>query len=101
MRPYGQLVETADGALVSLLIGAKYDPEGEFADVRTWGAVDAKGYSIRSTDGGASWSGPVDLDATAWDGTYGKFPVPWILPKRPEWPMATRSRSSSGPSTAR
>ena len=74
-RPYGTLVETEDGALVSLLIGSSIEEGDKYTDVQTWGAIHAKGYSIRSTDGGASWSGPVDLDGVGWAGQKrGTYP---------------------------
>ncbi len=75
LRPYGPLVETEDGVLIRLLIGSEIEEGDQFTDVRTWGAIHAKGYAIRSTDGGRNWSGPVDLDQPAWSGKQrGDFP---------------------------
>jgi hypothetical protein len=69
-RPYGRLIETADGALVSLIIGTDYNykKNQRHPHIQTWGAFQVRGASIRSTDGGASWSGPVELDQPVWNG---------------------------------
>ena len=57
--PYGPLVETADGTLLRFVMSGG---ETEGADVATWGAVHCSAYAIRSTDGGKSWSAPIELD---------------------------------------
>ncbi len=62
MGPYGPLVETSDGTLVRFIMGGAGEKDARYDDVGTWGAIHAKGYAIRSTDGGRSWSAPVDLD---------------------------------------
>jgi hypothetical protein len=61
-RPYGRLVETADGTLVSLIIGTDYSKKQRHQSIYTWGAIHTRGAAIRSTDGGASWSGPIEID---------------------------------------
>ena len=66
--PYGPLVETQDGTLLRFLLGGA--PEGSrFTNVVTWGSIHAKAFVIRSTDGGKSWSGPIELDQPSWSGT--------------------------------
>ena len=57
--PYGPLVETGDGTLVRFLMSGV---ENEEADVATWGAVHCRAHAIRSTDGGANWSAPIEID---------------------------------------
>jgi hypothetical protein len=61
-RPYGRLVETDDGTLVSLIIGTDYSTKQLHSSIHTWGAMHTRGAAIRSTDGGASWSGPIEID---------------------------------------
>ncbi len=61
-RPYGQLVECEDGSLVSLLIGTDYTKTQKRPSIYTWSAFHTYGAAIRSADGGASWSGPVEID---------------------------------------
>lgn len=61
-RPYGRLIETADGTLVSLLIGTDYSKKQRHRSIHTWGSIHTRGAAIRSTDGGASWSGPIEID---------------------------------------
>ncbi len=67
--PYGPLVETQDGTLLRFLYGAAKEEGARFTDVRTWGAIHCKAFVIRSTDGGRSWSAPIELDRPAWSGT--------------------------------
>jgi hypothetical protein len=62
---YGSLVETEDGTLLRFLYGAAKEPS-QFANVATWGSVHCKAYAIRSTDGGRSWSAPIELDRPGW-----------------------------------
>jgi len=66
--PYGPLVETADGTLLRFLLGGVKEEGDRFTDVRTWGAIHCKAFCIRSTDGGAGWSAPTDLDQPSWVG---------------------------------
>ena len=52
-------------------------PEGGklTADIQTWGWSAYKAFAIRSTDGGASWSAPIELDRPTWSGKQrGEFP---------------------------
>ena len=66
--PYGPLVETEDGTLLRFLLGGAKEPS-KFTNVVTWGTTHCKAYAIRSTDGGKSWSAPIELDQPAWTGT--------------------------------
>jgi len=62
--PYGPLVETEDGTLLRFLYtngGAKVE-NPVFSSIHTWGATHCQAFVIRSTDGGASWSAPIELD---------------------------------------
>lgn len=59
---YGPLIETADGTLLRFIMGSVTDKDARYDDIHTWGAVHAKAYAIRSTDGGKSWSMPIELD---------------------------------------
>jgi hypothetical protein len=56
------LIETEDGTLIRLMYGSVTPDRATFDDVNTWGAEQCKAYAIRSTDGGKSWSAPIDLD---------------------------------------
>ncbi len=58
---YGQgLYELPDGTWIVLLHGAL--AENEKWDIFTWGSRGCTCFSIRSTDGGKTWSAPVSLD---------------------------------------
>ncbi|MCK4322899.1 MAG: DUF1080 domain-containing protein, partial [Armatimonadetes bacterium] len=62
--PYGPLVETEDGTLLRFLLsggGVKVD-NPVFDSIHSWGATHCQGFAIRSTDGGESWSAPIELD---------------------------------------
>jgi hypothetical protein len=73
--PYGPLVETQDGTLLRFLLGGVKEEGATFTDVRTWGATHCKAFAIRSTDGGASWSAPIELDRPSWtDAARGTIP---------------------------
>ncbi len=67
-RPYGPLVETDDGVLVSLVIGTDFSADQKRPSIHTWGSTHTHGAAIRSTDGGASWSGPIQIDQPTWMG---------------------------------
>ncbi len=74
LTPYGPLLETEDGTLLRFLLGSPKEPS-KFTNVITWGSVHCKAYAIRSTDGGKSWSAPIELDRPGWvDTPRGKFP---------------------------
>ncbi len=58
---YGQgIYEAPDGTLVVFLHGAL--AESHEHDLYTWGSYKSQVYSIRSTDGGKSWSAPMNVD---------------------------------------
>ena len=67
--PYGPLAETADGALLRFLLGGVKEEGDQFTDVRTWSAIHCKAFCLRSTDGGATWSAPIEIDRPSWVGT--------------------------------
>ena len=74
LQPYGPLVETSDGTLVRFVMGGVNPPDAEFDDVLTWGAAHCKAYAIRSTDGGESWSAPIEIDRPkTWGKPRGSF----------------------------
>lgn len=73
--PYGPLVETEDGVLLRFLLGGVKEEGDVFTDVRTWSAVHAKAFVIRSADRGRSWSAPIELDQPSWvDAARGTIP---------------------------
>ncbi len=58
---YGPLTETEDGTLIRFLYsGIKSD--GPYDKLQSWGASMHKAVAFRSTDGGVSWSGPIEID---------------------------------------
>ena len=60
---YGKLIETDDGTLLRFMLGdGEVGEESRFTNVFTWGAGRCKAYAIRSTDGGKSWSAPIEID---------------------------------------
>lgn len=65
---YGPMIETEDGSLLRFLYCSAKEPS-KFTNVVTWGTIHCKAYAIRSTDGGKSWSAPIELDRPAWTGT--------------------------------
>ncbi|MBI5093475.1 MAG: exo-alpha-sialidase [Candidatus Hydrogenedentes bacterium] len=73
--PYGPVLITDDGTWLRFLLGGAKEDGAVFTDVRTWGATHAKAYVTRSTDQGAIWSAPIDLDWPTWTGAKrGEFP---------------------------
>ena len=64
--PYGPLLETKDGALMRFLLGGVKEENDTFTDVRTWSSIHCKAFVIRSTDGGKTWSAPVEIDRPSW-----------------------------------
>ena len=84
---YGSVVQTADGSLV-LFCYAGYprtlDPtamrtevRGRKIDINTWGSSDYKAFAIRSTDGGLTWSAPIEIDQPRAGATrYAEHGVP-------------------------
>ncbi len=67
LTPYGPILETDDGTMIRFMLGGATE-DTVYAHVVSWGAIHCKAYSIRSTDGGKSWSAPVDLDRPHWAG---------------------------------
>lgn len=73
--PYGPVHITQDGAWLRFLLGSAKEDAAAFTDVRTWSATHAKAYVIRSTDQGASWCAPIDIDWPSWtDAQRGTIP---------------------------
>ena len=61
LYPYGPICETEDGTLLRFLYGV-IKPPGQPRDIWGWGYYQRKAYCTRSTDGGKTWSGAIDLD---------------------------------------
>jgi hypothetical protein len=61
LGPGGSILELEDGTLVRNLLGGH---PSSFGDIMTWSSHHCQGFSIRSTDGGKTWSSPVTLDTT-------------------------------------
>ncbi len=73
--PYGPVLVAQDGTWLRFLLGSAKEDTTTFADVRTWSATHCKAYVIRSTDQGASWSAPIDIDWPKWtDAVRGTIP---------------------------
>jgi hypothetical protein len=66
LSPYGPLLEMPDGTLIRFLLGGLASNEGK--NVVQWGSFHCQAFSIRSTDGGKTWSAPVNLDRPSWAG---------------------------------
>jgi hypothetical protein len=72
--PYGPVHITQDGTWLRFLLGGAKEEGTIFKDVQTWGFTRAKAYVIRSTDQGASWTAPIDIDWPIWTGaTRGSY----------------------------
>jgi hypothetical protein len=67
--PYGALLVTPDGAWLRFLYGNAKDETETYGDVRAWSATHCKAFVIRSTDQGANWSAPIDVDWPTWTDT--------------------------------
>jgi hypothetical protein len=55
------LIELSDGSLLMFMLGV-HSSTGQ-AKVHTWGAYACQTFCIRSSDGGKSWSSPVNIDS--------------------------------------
>ncbi len=66
--PYGPLIENKDGGLMRFLLGGVKEENDTFTDVRTWSSIHCKAFVIRSTDGGRTWSAPLEIDRPSWVG---------------------------------
>ncbi len=66
---YGPLAENKDGVLMRFLLGGIKEENDTFTDVRTWSSIHCKAFVIRSTDGGKTWSAPIEIDRPSWSGT--------------------------------
>lgn len=75
LTPYGPVVKQDEHTLLRFLLGGVKEEGSTYADVRTWGAVRAKAYVIRSADGGRTWSAPIEIDRPRWtDAERGTIP---------------------------
>lgn len=73
--PYGPVHVAQSGVWLRFLLGGAKEDGAIFTDVRTWSATHAKAYVIRSTDRGATWSAPIDIDWPSWtDAKRGAIP---------------------------
>ena len=61
---YGQLTETEDGTLIRFLYTG-IDIDSPYDQIYSWGSTHCKAMAFRSTDGGATWSGPIEIDRPA------------------------------------
>ena len=63
LTPYGPMLETEDGTLMRFLYGGvSKDKLGPYTDIHSWGSRACKAYVVRTTDGGHTWSGPIEID---------------------------------------
>ena len=61
----GPLVETTDGALTRFVHGDAGEGS-RYTNDATWGRTHSKAYAIRSTNGGGTWSAPIEIDQPYW-----------------------------------
>ena len=61
LAPWGPLVETADGTLLRFTLGSPGAMPG-YDQIQSWGSAHAVARVFRSTDGGRTWSGPIEID---------------------------------------
>ncbi len=68
LTPCGGMVQTDDGAMIRFAYGSLMKAgEANQGNVVTWGEyARLKAFAIRSTDGGKSWSKPIEIDQPAW-----------------------------------
>ncbi len=64
--PYGPLIQTEDGTLLRFLYGSDMEEWPAKPHIATWSSNHCKAFVIRSTDGGKSWSAPIELDRPSW-----------------------------------
>lgn len=69
LTAYGPVHITQDGAWLRFLLGGVKQDSDIFTDVRSWSATHCKAYVIRSTDQGANWSAPIEIDRPSWNAT--------------------------------
>ena len=62
LYPYGPLTETENGTLLRFVYAGVDKTGRKWEETHTWGAAECKAYAIRSTDGGKSWSAPIEID---------------------------------------
>jgi hypothetical protein len=68
MTPYGPLVETEDGTLLRFFLygmaaeNAEKEIGGRKVNIYSWANNAYKAFAMRSTDGGQTWSGPIEID---------------------------------------
>ena len=61
LNAWGNFLELSDGTLLRQVAGGEGSGKEHIYD---WGSVHARAFSIRSTDGGSTWSPPVNLDGS-------------------------------------
>jgi hypothetical protein len=63
LYPYGPILLLRDGTLLTTVQGSTRSSAMEYYEFQ-WGAPQSQAFSIRSVDGGKSWSAPNDLDGS-------------------------------------
>ena len=61
---YGPLAETEDGTLIRFFYNG-VESDSPYGKIGSWGSEQCKAVAFRSTDGGKTWSGPIELDRPA------------------------------------